>query len=322
MKAIQYTTYGAPDVLSLTEIARPTPRDHEVLVEVHASGVTQGDRRLRAADFPGMGWLPGRLMTGLVRPRETVLGTTFAGRVVAVGAAVNRFAVGDAVFGTVSSGAYAEYLVAPETGALAHAPKGLDAAEAAALPYGATTALMFLRDLARVRRGERVAVLGASGEVGRFAVQMARHLGAEVTGVCSRDHDLVRELGAHHVVDSTQEDFTASGPRYDVIFDTAPTNRFARCREALTPRGRYLTLHLSLAILLQMAATSVRRGRRAIFGIALPASEHLDAVRELAETRALRPVLARRFPLTSTAEAHAFLEAGRTRGSVVVDVKD
>jgi NADPH:quinone reductase-like Zn-dependent oxidoreductase len=320
MQAIQYTTYGAPDVLSLTELPRPTPRDDEVLVAVRASAVTHGDRRLRAADFPGIGWLPGRLMTGLVRPRHAVPGTTFAGRIVAAGAAVTRFAVGDDVFGIRPHGAYAEYLVAPAAGALAHAPTGLDPAEAAALPYGATTALTFLRDLARVQRGERVAVVGAAGEVGRFALQLARHLGAEVTAVCSRDFDLVRELGADQVVDHTQEDFATSGQRYDVVFDTSGTSRFARCREALTPRGRYLTLHLSLGILLRMAATSVLGGHRAICGVAMPAQDELEAVRELAETRALRPVLARRFPLARAAEAHAFLEAGQTRGSVVVEV--
>ena len=320
MQAVQYMTYGAPDVLALAEIPQPAPGDDEVLVAVRASAVTQGDRRLRAADFPGIGWLPGRLMTGLVRPRHAVPGTTFAGRIVSVGAAVTRFAVGDDVFGIGLRGAYAEYLVARAAGALAHAPAGLDSAEAAALPYGASTALTFLRDLARVQRGERVAIVGASGEVGRFAVQLARHLGAEVTGVCSRDFDLVRELGADHVVDHTQEDFTASGQRHDVIFDTTGKNRFARYRKALTPRGRYLTLQLSLASLLQMAATSVLGGRRALAGVAMPTSDELEAVRELAETRALRPVLARRFPLARTAEAHAFVEAGCTRGSVVVEV--
>ncbi|MDP2315822.1 MAG: NAD(P)-dependent alcohol dehydrogenase [Pseudomonadota bacterium] len=320
MNAIHHTAYGAPHVLVLNEAPRPARGDHDVLVAVHASAVTHGDRRLRTADFPGIGWLPGRLMTGLVRPRRLVPGTTYAGRVVAIGAAVTRFAAGDDVFGLGTHGAYAEYLAVPEGGAIARKPASLDPAEAAALPYGATTALTFLRDLAGVQPGERVAVLGASGEVGRFAVQLARHLGAEVTGVCSRDHDLVAELGAQHVVDYTREDFTAGGRRYDVVFDTSETNQFGRCRGALTEHGRYLTLQLSLQSLAQMAMTSVLGGPRSMCGVSVADQEKLDAVRELVEAGAMRSVIAGRFPLDRTADAHAFLEAGRARGSVVVEV--
>ncbi|MES2640628.1 MAG: NAD(P)-dependent alcohol dehydrogenase [Myxococcota bacterium] len=320
MRAIHHTRYGAPHVLALGEAPRPSPRDDEVLVAVHASAVTHGDRRLRAADFPGIGWLPGRLMTGLFRPRRLVPGTTFAGRVVEVGAAVTRFAKGDEVFGLRTHGAYAEYLVMPEGGAIAPRPARLDHAEAAALPYGGTTALTFLRDLGKVQPGERVVVVGASGGVGRFAVQLARHLGADVTAVCSRDQDLMTELGAHHVIDYTREDFLASGRRYDVVFDTSETNQFARCRGSLAPTGRYLTVHLSLQSLAQMGTTSMFGGPRSLCGVSVATRENLDEVCKLVETGALRSVVASRFPLERTADAHACLEAGRTRGGVVVEV--
>lgn len=320
MRAVQGLRYGAPDVLSLVEVRRPSPRRDEVLVEVRASAVTQGDRRVRAADFPGAMALPGRLAVGLTAPRHAVQGTNFAGRVAAIGEGVTRFAVGDEVFGLAPHGAHAEYLVVAEGGAIARAPSGLAVADAAALPYGATTALSFLRDLARVRPGDRVAILGASGEVGRFAVQVARHLGAEVTGVCSRDRDLVAELGAHDVVDL--DSLLASGRRFDVIFDTAPVSRFSRLRGSLAPQGRYLGVHVTLGSLTWMAMSSLLGGPRAIVGVSLPGSAEMDALRELVDAGALRPVIARRFPLASVSAAHAFLEAGPTRGSVVVDVRE
>lgn len=320
MKAIHHTAYGAPDVLALAEAARPVPRANEVLVAIRASAVTHGDRRLRAADFPGIGWLPGRMMTGLFGPRRLVPGTTFAGRVVEVGSAVTRFAIGDDVFGLGTHGAYAEYLAVPEAGAIARKPPSLDHTEAAAMPYGATTALTFLRDLGKVQAGERVAVVGASGEVGRYAVQLARHLGAEVTGVCSRDHDLVAELGAHQVIDYTREDFTANGRRYDVVFDTSDTDQFGRCRGSLTPGGRYLSINLTLRGLGQMAMTSMFGGPRSICGVSIADREKLETVRQLVEAGAMRSVIAGRFPLERTADAHTFHGAGRSRGSVVVEV--
>jgi len=320
MRAAMNTTYGAPTVLSTTEVSRPAIGDHDVLVEVHASAVTQGDRRLRAADYPGISRLLGRLMTGLIRPRHTVPGTMFAGRVAAVGNAVTRFREGEDVFGSAMRGAQAEYLAMPEDGAMAHMPANLGYAEAAATPYGAGTALVFLRDLAKVQRGERVLIVGASGGVGRFVVQLAHHLGAEVTAVCSRDQDLVRALGADHVINYTEEDFTQNGQRYDVILDTHEGNRFRRNRGSLTPRGRYLSLYMSAGLLLQMLITAIFGGRRAITGVAIANAEQMEAVQKLVAAGGVRPVIARRFGLEQIAEAHTFLEASRPRGTVVVDV--
>lgn len=319
MRAAMNTTYGAPNVLSTTEVSRPAIGERDVLVEVRASVVSQGDRRLRAADFPGISKI-GRLMVGLFRPKHPIPGSMFAGRVTAVGAAVTHFAVGDDVFGSCLHGAHAEYLAVPEDSGIARMPAGLSYDEAAAVPYGATTAVVFLRDLAKVERGERVLIVGASGGVGRFAVQLAHHLGAHVTGVCSRDHELVRALGADQVIDYTREDFTENGEHYDVILDTAEGNRFGRSRGSLTARGRYLSLYLSVSLLFQMAITALRKGHRAICGVAMADRTLMESVRELVEDGALRPVIARRYPLERIAEAHALLEAGRPSGSVVIDI--
>lgn len=321
MKAAITPSYGSPDVIAIREVPTPAAGPHEILVQVRATPVTAGDRRLRAADFPSISAVPGRLMMGVFRPRHPVQGTMFAGRVVAVGSAVTRYAVGDDVFGSVDHGAYAEYLSLPEDGALARMPAGVGYEEAAAVPYGAVTALRFLRDLGGVAPGDKVLVVGASGGVGLFAVQLAKHLGAEVTGVCSRgSFELVRALGADHVVDYETEDFTAGEARYDVIFDVAGATRFSRCRSSLADHGRYLTLFVSVGVLLQMALTSMSDGPKAKFGLALGTRDDMEQLRELVEQGALRPVIARSFPLERIVDAHAEVDAGRTRGAVVVTV--
>lgn len=319
MRAATNTEYGTPDVLDITEVDRPTPGPREVLVEVHASAVTHGDRRLRAADFPGIGALFGRLMFGVFAPRHPVGGTMFAGRVSAVGSEVTRFAVGDDVFGNVDHGAYAEYLVVEEDGAVATKPQGIDYAEAAAIPYGAGTALTFLRDMAKVERGERVLIVGATGGVGRMAVQVAKHLGAHVTAVGSRDAELVHALGADEFIDYTLEEFTAGDARWDVIFDTTEGDHFRAFRGSLTATGRYLSLYLTTRLLFQMAITALRSGPRAMGGVALGSAEGMEDLRELVEAGALRAVVAERYPLSEIADAHGALE-GRPSGDVVVEV--
>jgi len=314
------TEYGTPDVLRATEIDRPTPGPGEVLVEVHASAVTQGDRRLRAADFPGVSAVFGRLLIGVFGPRHSVGGTMFAGRVAAVGPEVTRFAVGDDVFGSVDHGAYAEYVALKEDGAIAAKPEGLGYAEAAAIPYGAGTSLTFLRDMAKVQRGERVLIVGATGGVGRMAVQVAKHLGAHVTAVGSRDAELVRALGADELIDYTAEDFTARDARWDVIFDTTEGDHFRAFRGSLTATGRYLSLYLTPRLLLEMAITSLRRGPRAIGGVALGSAEGTEELRALVEAGAVRAVVAERYPLGEIADAHRALEGRRPSGDVVVEI--
>src|SRR5262245_9213737 len=263
MKAAFTPTYGPADILETRDVPMPNVGAHDVLVQVHASPVTAGDVRLRAGDFPSFTKLA-RLVLGLFRPKHPVQGTMFAGRIVEVGAAVERYAVGDDVFGFTGHGAYAEYLAMPEDGAMAKMPSNMGYDEVAAVPYGAGTARYFLRDLGAVKRGDRVLIVGASGGVGRFAVQLAKHDGAEVTAICSRkSFDLVSSLGADHVIDHASEDFARNGQRYDVIFDVAGVTRFGRARSSLTDKGRYLTLLISVCVLLQMAVTRIFGGRRA-----------------------------------------------------------
>ena len=323
MRAIITPAYGAPDVLELRELPAPTAGAGQVLIEVHATAVTEGDRRLRSADFPRFTRLLGRLMVGLRKPRAPLQGSMFAGRVVQVGAGVSRFAVGDDVFGSVETGgANAELLAMKADGPVARMPAGLSYAEAAAAPYGALTALHFLRDQAQLQRGERVLVLGASGGVGRFAVQLARHMGADVTAVCGADHhDLVGDLGAHHVIDYRTTDWTTLGERWDVVFDIADASSFGHARRAMTLTGRYLTLYLSPRVLLQMAWTSVfRRGQKARFTVSLGNRADMEHLAGLLADGVVTPVVGDRLPLARIADAHRAIEAGRRAGCVVVDV--
>ncbi|MCB9749104.1 MAG: NAD(P)-dependent alcohol dehydrogenase [Myxococcales bacterium] len=318
MKAATQDTYGSPDTLRIVEVAAPEPGEREILVQIHASDVTQGDRRLRSGDFPGISWLPGRLMMGFFGPKHRP-GTMFAGRVVAVGRGVTRFSVGDDVFGSVDHGAHAELVAMAEDGSVAAMPDGLSYREAAAIPYGAGTAIVFLRDLAKLQAGEHVLILGATGGVGRYAVQLAKALGAEVTAVCSApNHALARSLGADHVIDYQREDYRASGRRYDVVFDTIGASRFER--RVLTETGRYLSLIVTARLLVQMLITSRGRGRKAIAGVAFGSQALTEDVRELAQRGALRPVLDRTFPFAQLAEAHRHVETGRPAGSVIVEL--
>jgi NADPH:quinone reductase-like Zn-dependent oxidoreductase len=306
----------------VNEVERPVLGRDEILVQVHASPVTQGDRRLRAADFPGLTKVIGRLMFGVFRPKNPIPGTMFAGRVVAVGGAFSRFSVGDDVFGSCDHSAQAEYLAVAEHGPVALIPAGVGYAEAAAVPYGAVTALVFLRDVARVQPGEKVLIVGASGGIGRFAVQLARHLGARVTGVCSgRNVAMVTELGAEAVIDYTREDYTQNGETYDVIFDTSSGDRFRASRRSLTPhKGRYATVYLNLLVICQMLVTAVFGGRKVTSSVALGNQQLLNDVAELLAQRAIWPVIAERYPLARIADAHRALETGQPAGTVVVSI--
>ena len=322
MQAAIQTQYGAPQVLRIGQVERPTPGPGQVLIQVHASSVTQGDRRLRAADFPGIMGPLGRLMTGVFRPRQQVGGSTFAGRVVEVGAGVDHMQVGDDVFGTTMHGAYAEYLAVSVDGALGKMPSNVSYREAAAIPYGAGTALHFLRDLAKLRSGERVLIVGASGGVGRMAVQLAKHYGAHVTGVCSHGAaEAVRELGADVVIDYTREDVRLRAERWDVIFDTTEGEHFEQLRPRLTDNGRYLSLYVTVRALWQMLSTKLRGGPRVLVGVSLGNPAQSEDIRALVEQGALRASIAQGFPLSQIAEAHKRLESPGLHGSVVVEVR-
>jgi NADPH:quinone reductase-like Zn-dependent oxidoreductase len=305
-------------VLELRRLPIPDIGPRDVLVRVEASSITAGDLRVRLGDFGRLS-LVGRALMGFFGPRRPVQGTTFAGVVARVGADVDRFAVGDPVFGSsLAGGAWAEYLAVSQDGALALRPDHITPAEAAATPYGAGTAWSFLNDLARVQSGERVVVLGGAGGVGRFAIQVARHLGAHVTAVGSGPSlPRMRELGAHAVLDYRESDFTAVGETWDVVFDTADASSFAHSRPVLTDEGRYVSLYASVGVVLQMLRTRWRGGPRALFAVGRGSRERTALVAELLERGAIRPVVAAEFPLERAAEAHRHAEAG-CDGAVVI----
>jgi NADPH:quinone reductase-like Zn-dependent oxidoreductase len=321
MKAVVYERYGAPSVLEVCDLPVPEPRDHEVRVAIRATTATAACQLMRRGDS-----LAARLVLGLFRPRRRfrVLGIEIAGTVDRVGSRVTRFNPGDRVFGFTGfgSGGYAEFVCLGEHASLAHAPEGLTDEEACSLVDGPTTALYFLRDRARLRAGERVAVVGASGSVGTAAVQIARHFGAEVTGVCSgRNAELVRSLGAHHVVDYTRDDFAARRDAYDIVFDTVGASSFSRARRCLSPGGRYLITVGNLPQLYVLDAWSrVLGSKKLVFGMSVEKKGALAEVSELVAQRALRPVIDRRYGLDQIADAHSYVETGRKRGNVVIAV--
>lgn len=300
MKAIVCTQYGPPEVLRLQEVAKPSPKDNEILVRVHATTVAAGDLRVRGFDSPPLLWLPMRLVLGLKKPRKPILGIELAGEVEAVGSKVTRFKPGDHVFALTGMrfGAHAEYVCLAENGMVALKPAKVSHEEAAALPVGANTALHFLRK-GHLRQGQKVLIYGASGSVGTFAVQLAKHVGAHVTGVCSTANlDLVRSLGADAVIDYTREDFAARGETYDLVFDAVGKLKQPQCKPALAPNGAYVTVD----------------GQ----GIARERLEDLIYLGELLEQGAIRSIIDRRYALEEIPEAHRYVEQGRKKGNVII----
>lgn len=305
MKAAVYTRYGSPSVLHLTEREKPVPQDNEILVKVHATLVTSGDVRLRKSDFPPLFWLPARLIFGLFKPKKQILGHEFAGVVEGVGKGVTRFQVGDEVFGTTTlhpHGAYAEYTCVPERwkrGVIERKPTHTSFREAATLPIGSMTAL-FLLEKGGIAAGQRVLVYGASGSVGSYAVQLARHFGASVTGVCSTPNvEMVRSLGADHVIDYKKEDYTAGKTRYDLIFDAVgKTNKSQACN-VLDTNGAFVSVTM----------------------MTQEKDEHLALVKELAEKGELAAFIDRVYPLDQIVEAHTYVEQGHKRGNVAIEVQ-
>lgn len=322
MKAVVYTKYGPPDVLQIKELEKPTPKAKEILIKTHATTVTSGDWRARSLAVPVGFGLIARLIFGVFRPRQPILGTELAGEVEAVGKNVSKFKVGDQVFafGGIGMGCYAEYKCMPEDGAVARKPPNLTYDEAAALSFGGTTAVDFFRR-GKLRRGEKVLINGASGGVGTAAVQLAKHFGADVTGVCSTANvALVRSLGATQVIDYTQEDFTKNGETYDVIVDTAGTAPFSRSKDSLKKRGRLLLVLGGLPDMLMAPWVSLASGKKVI---AVPASERVEDLRFLAELAVAgkyKPVIDRHYPFEQIAKAHRYVETGHKKGNVVITV--
>lgn len=322
MKAAVYEKYGPPDVVTIENVEKPQPKKNEVLIKIRATTVSAADWRARSLALPKGFGLIARLVFGILRPRKPILGLELAGEIDAVGKAVTKFKVGDHVFAFpgIGLGCHAEYRTMPEDGNIALKPSGLSFEEAAAICFGGTTALYYLRELAGIRAGERVLVIGASGAVGSAAVQLARHFGAQVTGVCSTANvGLVASIGADRVIDYTREDFTKNGETYDIIFDAVGNATFSSCRNSLKDGGRLLLL---VADLPQMIAALFARhdNRKVIAGGAKATIEHLLFLKALAEAGQFKPVIDQRLPLDRIVEAHARVDSHRKRGSVVITV--
>lgn len=321
MKAATYERYGAPDVVDVTEVPKPSVRAGELLIRVRSTCVNSADGRMRSLRVPTGFRALMRLALGIFGPRQPVLGTELAGVVEALGAGVMRFKLGDEVFADTGTrlGAHAEYKVMRWDEALAHKPRRIGLRDAAAIPFGGTTALGFLRK-ANLVRGERVLINGASGAVGCAAVQLAKHLGAHVTAVCSgANAALVSSLGADEVVDYTREDIASRSERYDVIMDNVGNAPWSRVRKVLSPGGRLLCV---VATLPQMIAALVPKtqGKKVICGMVTADAAMLDTLSDLVDAGGYKPVIDRSFPLEDIAKAHAYCDTGRKKGSVVIEV--
>lgn len=320
MKAAVYDEYGSPEVVRLAEVEKPAPKDNEVQIRIHATTVSTGDMRVRSLKVPQGFGLISRLVFGVRRPRQRILGTEFAGVVESIGKAVTRFKAGEAVFGLsgMRMGCHAEYVCLPETAALAVKPEDLSFEEAACLSFGGTTALTYLRR-AGVRAGDRVLVNGASGAVGAALVQLAKLEGAEVSAVCGAGNAaLVSSLGADRVIDYARTDFAAEGKDYDVIADTVGNAPFSRCRASLKPGGRLLLVQASLPEMLSMPWVALTSGRKIIAGPADERAEDVKRLGDLAAAGKFRPVIDRRLPLEEIVAAHRLVDQGHKKGNLVV----
>lgn len=319
MRAAVYDTYGPAEVVTVQDIARPDVGPDDVLVKVVASSVTTADWRIRASAYPKYSWLFGRLMFGLFRPKNPVLGMEFAGRVVEVGSDVTKFAVGDEVFGMAARGAHADLLAVPQDAAIAGKPPNLDFHEAAAVPFGALASLVFLRDHGKIAAGQRVLVNGAAGGLGVFAVQLAKHFGADVTAVTSAgNRDLVRALGADRTIDYRAEDWAASGERYDLVIDPVGKTTFAQARRVLGDDGIYVPIEFGVRDILR--ALFARKGPKTAIGISTDNQADLDIVAGLLANGAIRPVIDSRYPLARIHDAYRRVETRHKTGSVIVDI--
>jgi NADPH:quinone reductase-like Zn-dependent oxidoreductase len=304
MKAIVCTKYGPPEVLQLKEVEKPRPKNNEVLIKIYATTASIVDRRIRGLNVPF--WaarIPMRLMFGLTKPRNPILGRYLAGEIETVGKNVKRFQNGDQVYARTGArfGGYAEYTCLPEDSVMTLKPTNVTYEEAAAVPFGGACALHFLKRKGEIRSGQKVLIYGASGAVGTSAVQLAKYFGAEVTAVCSTTNlELVKSLGADAVIDYTKENFTKSNELFDLIFDAVGKISYSKSKKALKPNGKYVSVFTS--------------------GTAKILTEDFILLKELVEAGKIKPVIDRCYPLEQTAESHRYADKGHTKGNVVITI--
>jgi NADPH:quinone reductase-like Zn-dependent oxidoreductase len=303
MKAIVATKYGAPDVLQLKEVEKPTPKANEILIKIHATTVTAADFRMRSFTVPPLLWLPARIALGITKPRQPIFGSELAGEVREIGKDVTRFKVGDQVFGSTleaNFGAYAEYKCMSEKSMVINKPITMTYEEAATIPIGATTALRLLKK-GNIQRGQKVLIYGASGSVGAYAVQLAKYFGANVTGVCSTANlEMVKSLGADNVLDYTKPDFSLHHGHYDVIYDAVAKLTKSKTLHLSVPNGRFISI----------ANLNTKEN-----------IENLLFIRDLIEEGKLKAVIDRRYPLEKIIEAHRYMDLGHKKGNIVITVE-
>jgi NADPH:quinone reductase-like Zn-dependent oxidoreductase len=330
MKAIVFTEYGPPDVLKLKELQKPTPKNKEILIRVHATQVGYGDILARnfknvsprKFNMPFLFWFLVKIFFGFRKPKIKILGSEFAGVIDSTGKDVKIFKNGDEVFGYLGQkmSANAEYLCMPEDGIVTLKPVNTNFEEAATIPYGGIMALGILRKV-NIQTGQKVLINGSSGGIGSIAVQLAKYFGAEVTGVCSTPRlELVKSLGADKVIDYTKEDFTQNGETYDVILDILGKSSFSRCKNSLRKKGCYLLASFKMKQLFQMLWTSIISNKKVICAMSTENIEGLIFIKKLVEERKIKSIIDKRFPLEHTAEAHRYVEEGYKKGSVVITI--
>jgi len=317
VKAVVYERYGPPEVLKLKEVEKPSVGDDEVLVKVHAASIQQTDTNFRG----GTPFLV-RVLGGLFKPKNPILGCDYSGTVEATGKNVDAFSIGDEVYGQLEkrTGTHAEYILV-SIREIAPKPRNLDFVEAASVGVAGAMALQGLRDHGEIRQGQKALINGASGGIGTFAVQIAKSYGAEVTGVCSTTNvDMVKSIGADHVIDYKKEDFTERVGEYDIIFDAVRKSTFANCKNALTPKGIYVTTQYGPGIMLQMRMNSNPDSKRIVGWLGKTDPADLAYLTELIEAGRMRPVIDRTYPFEEFADAHRYVEKGHAKGKVVIKI--
>jgi NADPH:quinone reductase-like Zn-dependent oxidoreductase len=323
MKAIIWTKYGPPEVLKLQEVDKPKPKDNEILLKIHATSVTMGDCEMRNLKLsPALAFFM-RIYNGIYKPKRiTILGQDVAGVVEAIGKNVRIFKVGDEIFGSTGfkMGAYAEYVCLPEDAELAKKPVNMTFEEAAAVPLGGLNSIYFLKK-ARIQKGQKVLINGASGSIGTYAIQIAKSSGATVTGVDSTEKlDILRSIGADYVIDYTQEDFTKKGKTFDVIFDVVRKSSFSGCIRLLNKNGAYLQANHGMLRRIRGSLTSMRSNKKIISGVVIDGTEDLNHLKKLIEEGKIKSVIDRQYSLEQIIDAHLYVETGQKKGNVVIKV--